>query len=225
MPRLIHALPASIAEFQETSDAVFSQVRCFVTPAAANLDGSSGTLYATESELVYFDPDLRIGLVTDYPSIVLHAISRRQPASSDHDCLYCQLNTPLHAPLAQTNGHSASPANNQANSGDDDEGHDSDFEPIGAELYFVPQDPGQVHRLFERISACAAMHPDSGLSDDDNDLEFDEAAFDPNDLISAEELTSRSPDSQAMQAFLESKMAFNGQPGPSSHDSGSPTPE
>ncbi|KAJ1977076.1 hypothetical protein H4R34_003726 [Dimargaris verticillata] len=184
-------------------------------------------------ELVYFDPDLSIGLVTDYPSIVLHAISRRQPASLDHDCLYCQLNTPLHAPLTQTNGPSAPPANDQAtpsltedqDNSEGDGGHESDFEPIGAELYFVPQDPGQVHRLFERISACAAMHPDSGLSDDDPDLDFDETAFDPNDLISAEELTGRSPDSQAMQAFLESKMAFNGEPGPSSHDPDSPTPE
>ncbi|CAG8671270.1 15249_t:CDS:2, partial [Funneliformis mosseae] len=55
-------------------------VRALFTPPAADAMLGKGTLWVTESKLYFYSWDTNNGLAIDYPTIIIHGISR-QPAS------------------------------------------------------------------------------------------------------------------------------------------------
>ncbi|KAJ2336419.1 hypothetical protein GGI00_000840 [Coemansia sp. RSA 2681] len=189
-------------------------------PSAAA--GGLGTLYIDEQRLVFFSPEANRGFSVDYPSIVIHAISRNTDLDSAADIstdsvgahLYCQLDGPF-------------PDSAEPESSEDDVSDDEQF----AELKFFPDDEQLLDDMFKAMSACAALNPDDdeapcsdsddvcvgdyyrdGASsgddaedaDDDSAVQaidgFDSAAF----ITTADQLDRLTPKGKATLAHLES---------------------
>ncbi|KAI9203845.1 regulator of volume decrease after cellular swelling-domain-containing protein [Polychytrium aggregatum] len=61
-------------------------------PPALSLDTSKkGDLYVVESELIWHDPESSTSIAIDYPSILVHALSRSGDRVDSSPCIYCQL--------------------------------------------------------------------------------------------------------------------------------------
>lgn len=108
-------------------------------------DCRHGTLYIIESVLVFFSTTGR-GFQVEYPSITLHAVSRTESGP----CIYCQLD--------------------ETPTGDRDE-NDEDESPM-RELKIIPERVEALERIFELMSACAALHPDPEVDGDGDDDAF-----------------------------------------------------
>ncbi|ORX97215.1 hypothetical protein K493DRAFT_314187 [Basidiobolus meristosporus CBS 931.73] len=125
-----------------------------------------GTIYVTESQVYFFSPETSTGLAIEYPSIVMHAVSREESSGS---CVYCQLSDSIHQLFIQAS---------QGQNGENEEDEiDDDF----TELRFVPNDAGAVDAIFEAMSECAALHPDfvdeEEFYEDDEEM-LEEGQFD-----------------------------------------------
>ncbi|KAI0297265.1 regulator of volume decrease after cellular swelling-domain-containing protein [Multifurca ochricompacta] len=116
-------------------------------------DGALGTLYIIESVLAFQSSTGRAFQV-EYPSITLHATSR----GDSGPFVYCQLDEPPAADASSSDG-------------DDD--------ALGMrELTLTPLDSSSLEFIFDALSACASLHPDSRESDDNDDGDDDDAAGD-----------------------------------------------
>ncbi|KAG9315135.1 regulator of volume decrease after cellular swelling-domain-containing protein [Chiua virens] len=136
-------------------------------------DGASGTLYIVESALVFMSSTGR-GFQIAYPAITLHATSRAQGRPS----LYCQLDTT-----------------------DTEDTSEKDI-PDMHELTLVPSNPDALEPMFEALSHCASLHPDTNVSDDDDaDGVVSEGQFETFDGDEGEELSQVG---RAALAYLES---------------------
>jgi len=96
-----------------------------------------------ESFLVYMAPSGR-GFQIPYPAITLHAVSRADSGPS----IYCQLDDSV-------DSTENTPAGNE------DDAIDM------RELNIVPQNASSLEPIFEALSICAALHPDTNLSEDE----------------------------------------------------------
>ena len=148
----------------------------------------------SQSQLYWYCAEIGKGFALDYPSIQLHALSRKTPELAAH--LYLQVDL---KGWVSENGESA--ANN-------DHGDDDDEDTI-TELLLFPQDegagrwhgdrPGLQHPLvdilFEAFCECANLHPDASSDDEDGDdpLETngDHHHKDGNDSDDDEETTAK----------------------------------
>ncbi|CAG8653551.1 17481_t:CDS:2 [Rhizophagus irregularis] len=122
------------------------------TPPVPDTILGKGTLWVTESKLYFYSWDTNTGLAIDYPTIIIHAISRQQAPDSTGPCIYTQLNerfnvstgTPTQQPLASLTSREV----------------DEEEDDITTELKFIPDDIGALDAIFEALSECAALHPD-----------------------------------------------------------------
>ncbi|RGB25567.1 regulator of volume decrease after cellular swelling-domain-containing protein [Rhizophagus diaphanus] len=135
------------------------------TPPVPDTILGKGTLWVTESKLYFYSWDTNTGLAIDYPTIIIHAISRQQAPDSTGPCIYTQLNERFNVstgtPTQQT---LASLTSREVDEEEDD---------ITAELKFIPDDIGALDAIFEALSECAALHPDKEFMDEeDPDDEF-----------------------------------------------------
>ncbi|KAJ2888109.1 hypothetical protein IWW38_005001 [Coemansia aciculifera] len=111
-----------------------TRTRAACDPPSVSANGL-GTLHIDEQCLVFFSPDTKHGFSIDYPSIVIHAVSRNTTTPSDAGNvadahLYCQLDGPF-------------PGCAASEESDDD---DEQF----AELKFFPEDKRQrKYRLYD----------------------------------------------------------------------------
>ncbi|KAH7106446.1 regulator of volume decrease after cellular swelling-domain-containing protein [Auriculariales sp. MPI-PUGE-AT-0066] len=112
---------------------------------------ASGTLYVTEKVVAFVGPDGR-GFSVDYPTLILHAISRAE----DGPLLYCQLDESIGTEQAD----------------------DEDVDGL-REIRIKPSSPDTLETLFEAISLCASLNTDN--VPDDEDDENDDAFIDANE--------------------------------------------
>ncbi|CAG8636852.1 23689_t:CDS:2 [Cetraspora pellucida] len=141
----------------EIAHHVQPNVRILITPPMFDAVLGKGTLYVTESKLYFFSRDTNNGLAIDYPSIIMHAISR-QALDDTGPCIYTQLDI---EPNSLTSANQST--ENPTEDGDRDE---------MTEMKFIPDDTNSLDAIFEALSECAALHPDKGYMEEDPDNEF-----------------------------------------------------
>ncbi|KAJ1343863.1 hypothetical protein BSLG_001595 [Batrachochytrium salamandrivorans] len=130
-----------------------------------------GDLYVTESQLVWFDPETLINISIDYPTIIIHAISRQGDPFANGPCIYSQ--------LSATSGDGAEIS--QTSSAPNSNGGSADNEET-FEMRLVPDDPSSLDAIYQAMSDCAAMHPDPDTEidmDDDDEMAGGDWTFDP----------------------------------------------
>ncbi|KAJ1819307.1 hypothetical protein IWW57_004894 [Coemansia sp. S610] len=203
---LLHSLPA-LSQTRFTAEK--TRVACDPPSDAAH---GLGTLYIDEQRVVFFSTEASCGFSIDYPTIVIHAVSRSADPVGAH--LYCQLDGPF-------------PGYAKAGGDSDEEDEEEQF----AELRFIPEDEQLLDDMFKAMSDCAALNPDDGGSDSGSDLddlcvgdyqdesasrgeedsgedesavqtieEFDSSAF----ITSPDQLSSLTPKGRETLAHLES---------------------
>ncbi|PFH36589.1 Nucleotide-sensitive chloride conductance regulator (ICln) protein [Besnoitia besnoiti] len=128
-----------------------------VTLLLKNDSFGAGTLYVTSKRVAWLaEPGAASGasaeakdISIDYPSIVLHALSR-DPNSGHPPCIYCQLKS-------------------------DAEEEDEDY--VIPEMRLVSASPEKLDTIFKVMSEMAALNPDpdadDGEDDDDDDFIID----------------------------------------------------
>ncbi|CAG8547964.1 727_t:CDS:2 [Diversispora eburnea] len=65
-----------------------NNVRILITPPVAAVFLGKGTLWVTESKVFFYSSESNNGLAIDYPTIILHAITRQE---AEGRCVYLQL--------------------------------------------------------------------------------------------------------------------------------------
>ncbi|KAJ2044780.1 hypothetical protein IW146_002151 [Coemansia sp. RSA 922] len=145
---LISQLP-TLSHTRFTAD----RTRVSCDPPSDSADGL-GTLYIDEQRVVFFSTESSRGFSIDYPTIVIHAVSRSTDGAGAH--LYCQLDGPFPESIKS----------------DDSEEEDEDEQ--FAELKFIPEDEKFLDDMFKAMSDCAALNPDddegSGSESDLDDI-------------------------------------------------------
>ncbi|ORY73625.1 regulator of volume decrease after cellular swelling-domain-containing protein [Leucosporidium creatinivorum] len=147
---------AELAEISATTPSTFEgiapllrhkeeQVEVTVDPAFEEFTGGKGELWITEGAVSFYSPSTSTGLSIPFPHLTLHAISRaplrassaatESGATDGGPCIYCQI--------------------------DESEAlEDSDeMEGDTREVIIVPSNPEALDKIFETLSACAALHP------------------------------------------------------------------
>ncbi|CBZ51440.1 Methylosome subunit pICln, related [Neospora caninum Liverpool] len=128
-------------------------IACRENDAALILQGENhgiGTFYVTSRRVAWLTkPDAasagdeqRKDIAVDYPSIVLHALSR-DPNSGHEPCIYCQLKS--------------------------DAAAEEDEDYVIPEMRIVPSSPEKLDTLFKVMSEMAALNPDPDADDGDDD--------------------------------------------------------
>ncbi|EJD49665.1 hypothetical protein AURDEDRAFT_84813, partial [Auricularia subglabra TFB-10046 SS5] len=114
-----------------------------------------GALYVTERVVAFVPADGSAGFSVDYPTLILHAISR----SEDGPLLYCQLDESIGVEGAE---------------------EDDDVDTT-REIKIVPASPEALEPIFEAISLCASLNADP-VDEDDEDEAFLDADEDQEEL-------------------------------------------
>ena len=91
-----------------------------------------------------------------YRAIMVHAVSR-DPQAFDMPCIFVQLDSDF----------------DEAPNDDDNEIEDGAAEDV-SELRLAPADPDEVESIFQAMSDCAAMNPDSDVDDDEGEFFYNE---------------------------------------------------
>ncbi|KAJ3307832.1 hypothetical protein HDU76_004332 [Blyttiomyces sp. JEL0837] len=128
----------------------------------------------------------------DYPSIVIHAISRGN--SNEPPCIYCQLDSNAVVDERGVNGGNGDEVTEKGGDGDEEEEEEEDDGDVAYEMRIIPDDGGALDDIFLALSECAALHPDK-------DMEGMDADDDGGDWIFSEE-TAQELD-EARQAALD----------------------
>ncbi|KAJ2720514.1 hypothetical protein GGI07_004559 [Coemansia sp. Benny D115] len=188
----------------------------------------TGTLYIDEQRLVFASADSSLVFALDYPSIVIHAVSRDGDPARHH--LYCQLDGPFPG-----TARSQRPDDDDGNASDASDADDTNDAEEFSELRFCPSDNQILDEMFSAMSDCAALNPDytdeqdmesdvevdkydrnerredggchsDSYSDNDNDNNVHTiSSFDPSDFItSAEQIDQLTPAGKIIFKHLES---------------------
>ncbi|KAF9000642.1 regulator of volume decrease after cellular swelling-domain-containing protein [Cyathus striatus] len=152
---LVGSTPSSFSDIPPVLRHKEENVTVSLDPAVEGFtetDAAQGTLYVLTSVLVYMSSTGK-GFQVEYPSITLHAISR-----GDSPSIYCQLDEPK------------ADGDVMLDSEDAEEEELTDMR----ELSLIPSTPNSLESIFEALSQCASLHPDSDVEEDD----FNEAFID-----------------------------------------------
>ena len=122
-----------------------NNVQLIFTPSLSTLpEPFIGNLSVTQQFVSLYDKTSEILVTLDYPSILIHAISR-----GDNDtlvrkpCIYCQYKSQ----------------------------NPNDEEETVHELRIIPEQESQLDSIFTAICDGSALHPDPSEEDDDNEQE------------------------------------------------------
>lgn len=95
LPSATGSQPSNIIGNQQRDPVIRKQetnVDIHFTPALSNgLSNDKGDLYITESQLIWWSPLSNSGVAIDYPTIIIHAISRATDRVVQRPCIYAQL--------------------------------------------------------------------------------------------------------------------------------------
>lgn len=146
------------------------------------------------------------GFSIAYQSIVMHAVSR-DTAGFHSACIYLQLDADDKIDVSEppTNG-SATPQPMETDGGEESEADDEDDEDAAQEVRVVPVGgegglDATLDRLFEALSACAALNPDAADGDESDEFEPIEVGGAPADEYSDDAATALDP--RALQEMLD----------------------
>ncbi|CAG8613859.1 11048_t:CDS:2 [Paraglomus occultum] len=129
------------------------------TPPVSGIVFGKGTLYVTENQLSFFSPITQTGLAIDYPSIIIHAVSRQISRDGIGPCIYIQLADLLpHVGAFQLS--SMDEASEEEENADEDSMTEIKIVPDNADI--------SVDTIFEALSECAALHPDQDFMEGAN---------------------------------------------------------
>ncbi|XP_074657438.1 methylosome subunit pICln-like [Tubulanus polymorphus] len=122
----------------------------------------NGTMYITENKVCWVSAGGQ-GFNLEYPSIVLHAISK-DTSSFPRPCLYLQVEGKLDA-----EGEGGSDSGQSSEGGAEEE--DRDFASHTTDIRFIPQDQNALEVMYTTMCDCQALHPDpeDSLSGDDHE--------------------------------------------------------
>ncbi|KAJ3104099.1 hypothetical protein HDU97_009548 [Phlyctochytrium planicorne] len=134
-----------------------------------------GTLYVDEQTLIFHNPTTSTTVSIEYPTIVIHAISRGSsgPTNPEPPCIYCQLGSatimdersPEARKVVEVGNGNGARADAATNADDEDEEEET------AELRIIPDDERALDAIYQALSECAALHPDPDFNEDDEDEE------------------------------------------------------
>ncbi|KAH8233717.1 hypothetical protein KR026_011638 [Drosophila bipectinata] len=141
-----------------------------------------GTIYIAQNTLSWQPSDLPDGLSIEWKQVSLHGIS-----SNPRKCIYFMLDHKVEWPAAvpAVNGQNgADPAE-----ADEDEGNGSDEfedainEDFVTECWLLPEDIHTVDTMYNAMTTCQALHPDSADSNsEDSDAMEDAGGMDDEDM-------------------------------------------
>ncbi|KAJ3214645.1 hypothetical protein HDU67_001405 [Dinochytrium kinnereticum] len=165
----------------------------FSSEISSRVAPGKGTLTIDEQNLIFRNPETTTTIKIDYPTIVIHAISR---GSSDPvtraPCIYCQLGSAAvldeRAPEARTAAAAAGSGNGYAADarGKEDEEAEEKDEDEACEMRILPDDAESLDAIFQALSECAALHPDPDfLEDEEGEGEWMYSADDAAELTQA----------------------------------------
>ncbi|GAQ85444.1 hypothetical protein KFL_002350190 [Klebsormidium nitens] len=119
-----------------------------------------GTLHITTRRLIWFSQsDQGRNYAVDFPSLILHAISRN-PEAYPRPCIYTQIDSGVEKEEdseEDVDGHS--------------EGGITDLSSV-SEMRLIPEDASVLDHLFSVMSECAELNPDPEAEDEDEEGEF-----------------------------------------------------
>jgi nucleotide-sensitive chloride channel 1A len=139
------ATPASFADIPPVLRYQQDGIDVTFEPPIADLSSevlTQGTIYISESALIYFSHISNRGFKVDYPVITLHAISRSESGPS----IYCQLDESA-----------------------ENEEQPTDADDFMREMTLAPQNAETLESIFENLSFCASLHPDPPSSGEETD--------------------------------------------------------
>mmetsp|Transcript_42580 Transcript_42580/g.109006 ORF Transcript_42580/g.109006 Transcript_42580/m.109006 type:complete len:224 (-) Transcript_42580:473-1144(-) len=151
------AATAAIAgQFASEDETVHKSVGDVTLLIGASRDEGVGNLLITTKRLLWTsNTDQSKAFSVGYKAIIVHAISR-DVQSFDRPCIYVQLDEEY----------------------GDDQGDDDEEEGAGesavSELRLAPADPDHLEHIFQAMSECAAMNPDSDMDDDEGEFFYNE---------------------------------------------------
>ncbi|KAK6092907.1 hypothetical protein MT418_006900 [Batrachochytrium dendrobatidis] len=128
-----------------------------------------GDLYITQSQLLWFDPATKINVSIDYPSIMIHAISRQGDLIAEGPYIYCQIS----GSACTENTGTAISVNDPSTEASVADGDSS------IEMRLVPDDPTSLDAIYQAMSDCAALHPDPDMDMDEDESDNEAWTFDP----------------------------------------------
>ncbi|KAI8849331.1 regulator of volume decrease after cellular swelling-domain-containing protein [Chytridium lagenaria] len=164
-------MPVTIATSSEvpatSSTTKVNQKNCvliFSKEISSRITPGKGTLFVDEQKLIFHSPDTSTVISVDYPTIVIHAISRgdADPVTRA-GCIYCQLGS---AAVVDDRSPEARTAQGSADETKEDEDED-DMSDDTCEMRIVPDDADALDDIFLALSECAALHPDPDFVDDE----------------------------------------------------------
>ncbi|XP_039260760.2 methylosome subunit pICln-like [Styela clava] len=177
-------------------------------------DRGSGTLYISEERLIWENQEHR-GLSLGYKDIAIHAVSKDLQAFPE-ECLYVMFNGEICEPVVNGNGQTE-----EYDCADNE--FAADTSGTISEIRFIPVCKDNLKRMFDAMSDCQCLHPDSEDSDDyyggDGDSEeqnYEGAMYPPTVYnggagegfyTSEEGLQHLTPAGQATLARLENMLA------------------
>jgi chloride channel, nucleotide-sensitive, 1A len=143
MPIIISCKPF---EFEVNERLIEDQVELIISPPLKDKQLGKGRLVISEQSLFWNNQDLYLSI--DYPSIIIHAISKQNDVNS----VYCQLSSSIVVD----------------DCGIPIEGSEvnEDSEQACIELSLLPEDGTKVDQLYQIISECSQLHPDEQMDDD-----------------------------------------------------------
>jgi len=159
--------------------------KCFL----GERDCGEGTLYITESLLLWKCDSNNEHIQLQYPSISLHAISRDTdgPNKFPHQCLYCLLDS---SEVAETTT-------------------ERDPYPDVTEVRFAPMDTNNLQSMYDALTSCQELHPDDDAIDHDDEMgDYDAGEFAESQFYTAENMDNveLSEEGQAVLARLQQNM-------------------
>ncbi|KAJ3268969.1 hypothetical protein HK104_005211 [Borealophlyctis nickersoniae] len=122
-----------------------------------------GDLYVAESQMIWHDPATSTTFCIDYPSIVIHAISRQGDVVVNAPCIYCQL---AGAAVVDHDDRNGLGSDHEAGEDREEEEPTSVLLRSG-KLTSVTQ--SKVDAIFQALSDCAALHPDADGEEEEED--------------------------------------------------------
>ncbi|RHZ82158.1 hypothetical protein Glove_113g12 [Diversispora epigaea] len=162
-----------------------NNVRILITPPVTDVFLGKGTLWVTESKVFFYSSESNNGLAIDYPTIILHAITRQE---AEGRCVYLQLEENF-SNVQEGQGSLQDP--------------EEEEEDKTTEIKLFPDDGGVLDAIYEALSECAALHPDKEFMEQENDSdnEYYGNGNDDNDVIDEQEL---SESGRATLSYLDS---------------------
>ncbi|KAG9295202.1 hypothetical protein G9A89_006183 [Geosiphon pyriformis] len=202
-------LPSNTSEILDIVRHEQPNVDCIINSSASELNFEKGTLLVSESKLYFYSHKTQTGLAIDYPTIIIHAISRNTALDGTGPCIYIQLGENLESALLR--GSNDAP-DVSFRTGEREVDTDENEDQI-TEIKFVPDDIGALDAIFEALSECAALHPDKEFMEEQGDQdgeyeEYENEEHHPDDDTDDQWFTNASSGEQELSEVGKASLAY-----------------